>query len=162
MKSLFEDEDFQKSKLKKRAYKLLTSLDMTLKKTFPAAPGLAQLACSDNWAESAVKLKQKLMIDADEYRVHSCRPGTKFDPTWMQAEDIYACTVRDDRAEGKTVAACLFPALSRHEVPPAPKCTTLNDLNSLLVANKQFFPSFKEKQAFDPQTVISKAVVLVL
>jgi hypothetical protein len=99
------------------------------------------------------------MINVNEYRIHYCMPGTPFDPTWMQAEHPEGYPLRDNEAETKKVAACLFPALSEHE-------PTLFDespsLESVLVRNKKFFPTLAEKRAFDPKTVISKATVLIL
>ncbi|OAL06416.1 hypothetical protein IQ06DRAFT_323380 [Phaeosphaeriaceae sp. SRC1lsM3a] len=160
MKALFEDKNFQNSQLKSRAYKLATSMKLALKHTWPGAPGFDENSSPQRWAEEALQFKQALMIDRDEYRIHYCMPGTLFDPSWMKAEDNEGFPVQVAEAEGKQVVTCLFPALSRCEARPLPQDPTVDTLDSLLVANKRFFPSFKEKQAFDPQQVVAKAVAV--
>ncbi|KAH7396895.1 hypothetical protein DE146DRAFT_756583 [Phaeosphaeria sp. MPI-PUGE-AT-0046c] len=153
MKALFDDEHFQNSQLKDRAYKLATSVEWALKKTWPGAPGFDESGSPQRWAKEALQFKQALMIDRDEYRIHYCMPGARFDPSWMQAEDNEGFPVQDAKAEGQKVATCLFPALSRLEAPRLPEDPTLDTLDSLLVVNKRFFPSFKEKQEFGPEKV---------
>jgi hypothetical protein len=99
------------------------------------------------------------MINSNEYRIHYCMPGTTFDPTWMRAEDVEGLSLKDGEVQMKKVAACLFPALSQHDPAPFEEGPSLE---SVLVKNKKFFPSLAEKREFDPETVIAKAVVLVL
>jgi hypothetical protein len=105
------------------------------------------------------------MINDNEYRIHYCMPGTPFDPMWMQAEDTVGFPLTNAQAQAKTVASCLFPALSEHEPSPIgewPSPDSWPSLESVLVVNKKFFPTCAERRAFDPKTVISKATVLIL
>jgi hypothetical protein len=99
------------------------------------------------------------MINSNEYRIHYCMPSTTFDPTWMRAEDVEGLSLKDHEAQTKKVATCLFPALSQHDAAPFGEGPSLE---SVLVKNKEFFPSLAEKREFDPKTVIAKAVVLIL
>jgi hypothetical protein len=159
MKLLFEDESFQEMHLKDRASKLLASLEVSIKEAWPDALGFTKLHDPQTWAETAIKFKQTLMIDANDYRIHYCRPGTPFDSTWMQAEDTDGFRVADDKAQTKKVATCLFPALFQHEARPFGDHPILEEL---LVSNKTFFPTLAEKRRLDTQNVVAKAAVLVL
>jgi hypothetical protein len=159
MKLLFENEKFKKSLLRRRAEKLLAGLESSLDQAWPGAPGFLALNSPQDWAESAVKLKQTLMISAAEFRIHYCMPGSSFNTTLMQAEDVDGFPVADTDAQGKVVVICLFPALITHNAPPFGVNPALVDV---LVNNKTFFPTMAEKQALDTREVISKAVVLVI
>ena len=77
----------------------------------------------------------------------------------MQAEHAEGYPLRDDEVQTKKVATCLFPALTQHEPCPFGESPSVE---SVLVKNKPFFPSLAERRAFDPETVISKATVLIL
>jgi hypothetical protein len=58
MKRLFEDEDFQRSYLNRRAYKLLADLEIAQKMAWPDAPGFRAFGSGQDWAEKALNLKQ--------------------------------------------------------------------------------------------------------
>lgn len=163
MRSLFADESFQRTKFKERANLLLLSLKLALIQIRPDAPGFDDLNSPEEWAQRAVMLKQKLMLDPKDYRIRYCMPGCRFNPSWMMAEDKDCFPLENAKAKGRKVVTCLFPSLSQHESPPLPEKPTLDTLDSLMVVNKKFFPNFEEKQAFTSnwQTVVSKAVVLV-
>lgn len=81
-----------------------------------------------------------------------------FDPTWMQAEDNQQFSITDREAKGETISTCLFPAL--FEAEPV-TWDAEPDLDDVLVINKRFLPTDKEKRELDLKKVISKAVVLV-
>jgi hypothetical protein len=103
------------------------------------------------------------MISDKDYRVHKCRPGTKFDPLWMSAEDKLGYRVKDEEAAEKDVVLCIFPALVQQEMAPLAREATITEA---LACNKKFYPSPTEKKAFDPKVldpedIISKALVLV-
>jgi hypothetical protein len=61
MKMMFEDEKFKDSVSKKRAYKLLADLELALKVMWPDAPGFREVRLTEDFAETAVKLKQTRM-----------------------------------------------------------------------------------------------------
>jgi hypothetical protein len=159
MKRLFEDKKFQSSEFKTRVEQLLCCLDFTFQKACPNAPGLYGMNNPQSWAENAVKLKETLMIARNDYRIHHCIPGSPFDSIWMKAEDVGGFELSDRDVQGKVVTTCLFPALFEQE--PSPFAENLA-LTHILVANKNFYPDFKEKQGLDVNKVISKATVLVL
>jgi hypothetical protein len=58
MKMMFEDQRFQDSVSKKRAYKLLADLELAYQRLWPDVPGFGEGRIPDDWAETAVKLKQ--------------------------------------------------------------------------------------------------------
>jgi hypothetical protein len=159
MKLLFEDERFQKSKQELRAEVFLERVKAALKKVIPAVPGIEAAGGAKDWAKMAVKLKKDLMISQHDYRLHYCKPTTPFDFSWMTPVDSEGFTLKEPQTQGKRVAACLFPAFVQQDPLPFEDSVTLTDL---LVCNKNFFPTFAEKQAFDPKKVISKATVLLL
>lgn len=129
-----------------------------LTKALPAAPGFDCLNDTEGWLHGALKLRQTLEISPLEYKVHFCMPSTGFDPTWMQAEDAEGFPVSDEAARNKKVVTCLFPALVEHEA----KTFTANaKVVDLLVSNKRFLPTQKDKFALDTCKVVSKATVLV-
>ncbi|KAF1911302.1 hypothetical protein BDU57DRAFT_524348 [Ampelomyces quisqualis] len=158
VKLLFADEKFQENELRPRAKKLLDLVERALKEASPNAPGFRGLNDPREWSENAVKLKQTLMISPKDYRIHYCIPDSRFESLWMQAEDAEGLSLTDAEAKDKLVSACLFPALA--ELEPK-KFGEKPVLAEVLVSNKVFFPSSVEKQNFDPNKIIAKAVVLV-
>jgi hypothetical protein len=167
-KLLFENDGSKNTAVPKRKSILFKNVSKVLKDTFPAADGFGDEERGNHWLIHAVELKQKLMISNRDYRVHTCRPGTKFDPSWMEAEDVWGCSVKDQQAEGIDVVQCTLPALVQQELEPLARDAPVA---AALACNKKFYPSRKEKKAFDPATfdprarapnkVISKAVALV-
>ncbi|KAH4308205.1 hypothetical protein HBH70_050320 [Parastagonospora nodorum] len=159
MKLLFEDKNFKSSLLQLRAERILADLEASLKYACPIAPGFKKLNTPQEWAETAVELKQTLMLNAHEFRIHNCMPGTQFNPTWMQAMNYERFPIPDEDAMGRNIAVGLFPALTAHDAPPFSDSATLEDV---LAKNKTFFPSFEEKRGLDAKQVIAKASVLLL
>ena len=157
MKLLFADEKFEDSEMKNRAQRLLEHVQFTIQKAWPDAQGFLRLSDPTGWAQAAVKLKQTLLMSPNDYRIHYCRPGSRFDPAWMVAEDAEGDAVPD--AQSKRVATCFFPALVEQKPSPFAEQPALTNI---LVGNKTFFPTFAEKQSLDPKRVISKAIVLVI
>ncbi|KAF2025870.1 hypothetical protein EK21DRAFT_92905 [Setomelanomma holmii] len=158
MKLMFEEERFQEE-TKKRAENLTAKLETAIKAAWPEATGLFEDRDPRRWAEGAVELKQTLMISRNDFRVHHSRPGTTFDPAWMQAQDGEGFPVTDGKAEGRRMVTCLFPALV--EQKPAP-FGDLPSLDDVLVMNKKFFPNQAEKRNLNLKTVVAKATVLVV
>jgi hypothetical protein len=158
MKLLFEDKNFKSSSLHLRAERMLADLEASLKYACPMAPGFKKLSTPQEWAETAVELKETLMLNAHEFRIHNCMPGTQFDPTWMQAVNYDRFPISDEEAMGKKIAVGLFPALTAHDASPFGDSATLEDV---LAKNKTFFPSFEEKRGLDAKQVIAKASVLL-
>jgi hypothetical protein len=156
---LFEDENFQSSLFKCRVDKLIHHVDYAFKTTCPDVPGLFGNNHPQTWAEDAVKLKQALMIGQNDYRIHHCKPGAQFDSAWMAAEDALGFPVADNKAQGKVVTTCLFPALTEQEPVPFGESLAVADI---LVSNKRFYPDLNEKRGLDVKKVISKATVLIL
>lgn len=159
MKLLFESKNFKSSLLQLRVERIVTDMEAYLKYACPVASGFKILNIPQDWAEMAVELKETLLLNTHEFRVHHCMPGTQFDPTCMQAETHERFPISDEKAMGRKIAICLFPALTAHDAPPFGDNATLNDV---LAMNKTFFPSLKEKRSLDTKQVIAKATVLLL
>lgn len=156
---LFADESFRKTYQQPAVSKLIKRFSNAIRVAYPSAPSLKGLDDADAWAEKAFKLKQRLMLSPKDYRIHFCLPGTPFDPTWMTAENDHGLTPTAADTKGKTIRVCLFPALVEQDSKAFGKDAVISDA---LVKNKNFFPTWQEKQALDPKSVISKAVVLVM
>ena len=113
----------------------------------------------ENMAKESLKLKLKLMISPKDYRIRYCQTGTRFDPTWMKARNDKNQPVADQKAAGKEITLCLFPALLAHDAQPFADDARIKDV---LAKNKKFFAAPDESKSFDPKQCVAKAIVLVL
>ena len=157
MKMLFEDEKFKKSILKLRAEKVLDQLEGSLQEAWPGVPGVRALNSPQAWAESALKLKQTLMLNREEYRVHFCKAGSLFDPTWMQAEDVDGFSIAETQAQTMRLATCLFPArppkvlpssLAQRSVPPPGELYQSLCIHPLSTPKVLFFSSSTDARSY--------------
>jgi hypothetical protein len=137
---------------KTKVDKLIHHVDYTFKATGPGLPGLFGSNHPQKWAENAVTLKQTLMIAPNDCRIHHCKPGVQFYPTWMAAEDSLGIPVTDDKAQDKVVATCLFPALAKQEPVPFGENPTVADV---LVLNKKFYPNLTRSEGW-MRTLLSR------
>lgn len=158
MKELLASDEFT-GVVHARARELLLDLETSRKRIRPEAPGFQARNTAQEWAETVVQLKQTLLISPSEFRIRYCMPGSRFAATWMQAEAADGSPMPETQAEGRSIAACLFPALTAHD---APLLHNKLDLADILIKNKTFFPSDADERALTTSKVISKAVVLVL
>ncbi len=154
---LFADKKYQESEFQTLTEQLVQGYSIA-KSAFPSAPGIDCLSDPEAWVQGALKLKLKLMIARRDYRIHNCLPGTSFDSTWMRAEDIDGRAISDSKANSKKVIICLFPALVEQDPRALEKGI---DVSECLMKNKNFFPTWQEREALDPKQVICKAVVLI-
>ncbi|KAI8935380.1 hypothetical protein NX059_007963 [Plenodomus lindquistii] len=155
--SFFAKESFQKTTLLTVIEKLIKRL-IVVKQACPDAPGIEYVRRKTEWAEGIFVLKQLLMISPYDYRVHFCRPGTPFDPSWMIAEDFEGEIVRPEKLGSMMVRMCLSPALVQQDPREFKEGQPMEDA---LIMNKNFFPSWQDRKTFDAKKVIGKATVLV-
>ncbi|KAF2129965.1 hypothetical protein P153DRAFT_418650 [Dothidotthia symphoricarpi CBS 119687] len=142
----------------RRATMIATRFGQMAQATAPHKTPMFEYFDGIAWARKAIELKQSLLISPMDYRIHFCFPGTKFDPSWMQAEDDEGDIIKGPISEGTRVAMCLFPAIAQQAAAPFVKDA---DVTDALVSRKRFFPTHKEKMELNPANVLSKAVVLL-
>jgi hypothetical protein len=143
----------------RRAAALANRFSRTLKTVFPEAPGIDE-ADLHHLSESAIKVKQQLMVGAEDHRVHYYTPDVPFDPLTMSAVLPNGCAPTWGQDIGsKKVALCLFPALMQQASQPLSKDATLSDA---LAINQNYFSTYEEISDPLPRKCIAKATVLLL
>lgn len=113
----------------------------------------------EDMAKDSLTLKLKLMVSPKDYRIRYCQTGTRFDPTWMKARNDKNQPVADQKAAGKEITLCLFPALLAKDAQPFADDARIEDV---LAKNKKFFAAPDDSKSYDPKQCVAKAIVLVL
>lgn len=163
--SLTRSSDFKGRRIEPRKRKLERSFKKATASICTPHPQNAHShsSSSEVFADTAIELKQALLLSPHDYRIHYARPGTKFDKSWMIAVDNEHWEIKENEVEGKEVSMCLFPALMA-QAPPDFEDTA--PLEEALVLNKNFFPAFGEKPIDEDKEKkkrpICKAYVLIL
>lgn len=159
LQTLFEDKTVKEALSKRRMQKVAYDFTKIAKEIVPPPNGRGPKPKNPEiWAAKAIESKKAFMLSPMDYRIHYVEPGTKFDPTWMQAVDARNSDIADEEVKGKEVTICLFPALEQLDPTPFNDSSKVEDA---LAKNKRFFPNSNEKEMFVPTDRMSRATVLV-
>ncbi|KAF2853310.1 hypothetical protein T440DRAFT_466285 [Plenodomus tracheiphilus IPT5] len=158
MRLLFSKPEYTDGLWKTQQTELIKRFVRTLREVCSFETPATSSFCFEDWVLRAVKLKDELMISQLDYRIRFCASGSKFDSSWIEAEDFQGLKLRAETLEDKHVAMCLFPAIMDQDAEIMEEGV---EIAAVLVTNKRFFPYRKEKKIFDPSGIISKAIVMV-
>lgn len=154
---LFSDADFQATELTQRTSDF--SLRFQLAQKLCCKPSdIPPPKPLHAFTTAAITLKQSLLLSPHSYRLHFAPAGTLFDARWMRAHDPEHFPLADDKAAGRKIALCLFPALVCLE----PRAGADREIEDVLCKNKRFLPTFAERVDVGKEVGVSKAVVMVL
>jgi hypothetical protein len=130
-----------------------------LNTVFPEAPGI-DAAALHHLSENAIKMKQQLMVGAEDHRVQYYAPDVPFDPVTMSVVLANGCAPAWGEDIGsKKVALCLFPALMQQAPKTLGENATMADA---LAMNQRYFPTYEEMSNPLPRKCIAKATALLL
>jgi hypothetical protein len=156
-KSMFEDPDFQKLESEPRAHSLSSNIEM-FKNKWCEKSNIPPSKRPGKFAREVVKFKQSLLLSPKHCRIRYFRPGTVFDPRYMQAFDHTNGPIPDAKAANRRVILCTFPAFTCEEGNVAKEDAKVDDV---LVKNKRFAPTLGESIELTPESKTSKATVLI-
>ncbi|KAF3006429.1 hypothetical protein E8E13_001589 [Curvularia kusanoi] len=156
-KLMFENSDFEKTKVTPRIEDLMSRLQIVKEKRCRKSD-IPSSRSPKGFARDVIEFKKLLLMSSKRYRIRYVRPGTLFDQRWMQAYSDTNDSVSSEEANGRKIILCMFPALL------CEKGEAINDgmkIEDVLVKNRRFFPTFEEDLQLDSVTHVSKAAVLV-
>ncbi|EAT85999.2 hypothetical protein SNOG_06168 [Parastagonospora nodorum SN15] len=114
LKVQYEGEQYRNTEMKTEVTELSTTLQKSWEALYPGTEiTLAMMGCGQV-LHGMIDLRQKLVVSSRDYKIIRFRPGTKYDPTWMEAEMAAWQPVVDQPTEDREVCMCLWPALVHH------------------------------------------------
>lgn len=108
-------------------------------------------ANSQQFMKSGVQLMHILRLKTDDYKIRFCRPGNKFDATWMETLYEDGSADQPGPTEPRKLIMCLFPALLQHMA---------HDATMVFVKDKRFILPDDEYSSLE-YTVVAKASVML-
>ncbi|KAJ4381669.1 hypothetical protein N0V86_003033 [Didymella sp. IMI 355093] len=156
-KLMFEDPDFQKLETEPRAHGLSSNIEL-FKNKWCKKSNIPPSKRPGKFAGEVVKLKQRLLLSPKHYRIRYVRPGTLFDPHYMQAFDHANVPIPDAKAADRKVLLCTFPAFTCEEGKAVKEDAKIDDI---LIKNKRFASTLGESTESKPESRMSKATVLI-
>jgi hypothetical protein len=114
----YEGKQYRNTEMKTEVAELSTTLQKRWEALYPGTEITpAMLGCA-HVLHGLIDLRQELVLSIRDYKIIRFRPGTEYDPTWMEAEMAAWQPVVDQPTEDREVCMCLWPALVHHPNDP--------------------------------------------